>query len=108
MKYKGYVAPVQYDEADSYYYGIVANISDVIHFEGESPDEAKKAFHDSVDEYLDSCARHNRKPEKPNSGRLSLRMDPALHHKLVAAAQQRGESVGEFVTRTLQHALHVS
>jgi predicted HicB family RNase H-like nuclease len=40
----------------------------VIIFRGSSVDELKRAFEDSVEDYLDFCASRREAPEKPFSG----------------------------------------
>ena len=56
MTYKGYQARVDLDEEAGVFHGEVINTRDVITFEGSSVDELKRAFEDSVDDYLDFCA----------------------------------------------------
>jgi len=52
MQYKGYLARVEFDDEASVFHGEVINTRDVITFQGKSTDELKKAFEDSVDDYL--------------------------------------------------------
>lgn len=55
MDYKGYEAVFNYDEEAKIFSGEVINTKDVITFQGESVVELEKAFHDSVDDYLEFC-----------------------------------------------------
>lgn len=64
MDYKGYVAVVNYDEEAKIFSGEVTNTVDVITFQGESVIELEKAFHDSVDDYLEFCLSRNEQPSK--------------------------------------------
>ncbi|MCC6636586.1 MAG: type II toxin-antitoxin system HicB family antitoxin, partial [Ignavibacteriaceae bacterium] len=55
MDYKGYEAVVNYDEEAKIFSGEVINTKDVITFKADSVIEIEKAFHDSVDDYLEFC-----------------------------------------------------
>ena len=100
MEYKGYFAKVEFDDAEVFH-GEVINLRDVITFEGESVEELRQAFHDSVDDYLEFCAERGEDPEKPYSGRFVVRVEPELHKKIVIRAKQEGKSLNAWV----QHAL---
>lgn len=65
MDYKGYEAVVSYDEEAKIFSGEVVNTKDIITFQGESVSELEKAFHDSVDDYLEFCESRNELPDKP-------------------------------------------
>jgi len=67
MEYKGYFAKVEFDDDATIFQGQVINLRDLITFEGETVNELKEAFHDSVDDYLTFCAERGEEPEKPYS-----------------------------------------
>lgn len=75
MNYKGYAARLEYSEEDSLFVGHIAGIRDVVGFHGSSVAELRTAFVEAVDDYLDTCAKLGRAPQKPYSGKLSLRLD---------------------------------
>lgn len=77
MEYKGYFARVEFDDADIFH-GEVINLRDVITFEGETVNELKQAFKDSVDDYLSFCAERGEDPEKSYSGKFVVRVEPEL------------------------------
>ena len=56
MEYKGYLARTEFDDEANIFYGEVINICDVITFQGQSVDELRQAFADSVEDYLAFCA----------------------------------------------------
>jgi predicted HicB family RNase H-like nuclease len=101
MKYKGYTGVVEFDEESGSLYGRVIGLRDVITFQGESVAEVTQAFHDSVDDYLEFCAKRGRDPEKPYSGQFVLRIDPKLHRALAHAAEEKGQSLTSLVEETL-------
>jgi len=93
MEYKGYHARLEYDADDHCLVGEVVGINDTIVFSGISTEELEGAFRESVDGYLDMCARQNRAPDKEYSGQFVLRIDPALHKQLAQVASQRNTSL---------------
>lgn len=103
--YKGYTGKVEYDPEDKVYHGRVAYLDDVVTFVGETLEEAQEAFRDSVDDYLEWCRKLGRKPDKPCSGRIALRVDPNLHRRLVDAARRAKLPVSTFVAQCLSDAV---
>ena len=97
MNYRDYTARIEFDEASETFHGRIEGIRDIITFEGSSVGELKKAFHDSVDDYLEWAAADGFVPERPYSGRLMLRLPPDLHRRAAALAQKRGESLNNLV-----------
>ena len=105
MTYKHYSASVEFDEAENIFYGEVAGLRDVVTFEGSSVKELKKAFQDSVDEYLAFCKRLGEEPEKPFSGRFVLRLNPEFHRKIYLTAKKNGKSINSWISDQLVHAV---
>jgi predicted HicB family RNase H-like nuclease len=105
MEYKGYFAKVAFDEEANIFHGEVINLRDVITFEGETVNELKQAFHDSVDDYLAFCAERGEDPEKPYSGRFVVRVEPELHKIIAIEARKRGQSINALVTEALSKAI---
>ncbi|NIR55468.1 MAG: toxin-antitoxin system HicB family antitoxin [Nitrospinaceae bacterium] len=102
MEYKGYVAKVEFDDEAEIFHGEVINLRDVITFEGESVAELKQAFQDSVEDYLSFCSERGEEPEKPYSGRFSIRMEPELHRKITVKARLADKSLNSWITDTLE------
>lgn len=104
MKYKGYTGVLEVDEEAGILFGDVIGLRDVITFQGESVEAARTSFHESIDFYLEICAKQDKPPEKPFSGRFLVRITPALHRVLVAEASNRSVSLNTLVDRTLIEA----
>jgi len=102
MTYKGYDAVVQYDEDAGVFTGEVINTRDVIAFQGKSVTELKRAFKDSVDDYLEFCAARHEKPDKPFAGSFMVRMSPELHRHITAEARRQGKSVNAYAIEKLK------
>lgn len=105
MEYKGYIGKVEIDEDAGILHGEVINVRDVITFEGESVDEVQKAFRDSVDDYLNFCAKRKESPEKPFSGKFVIRLPAELHRKAYIQAKLEDKSLNGWVTDVLETAL---
>ncbi len=102
MTYKGYEAVVEFDEEAGLFAGEVINTRDIITFQGASVKELRKAFQESVDDYLDFCAKRNEEPEKPFSGTFTVRMPPELHRRVALEARRRGKSLNAYVLERLR------
>ena len=70
MTCKGYAGTVEYSEADNILFGRITGIDDIISYEGESVSELRKAFEDSVDDYLALCQSIGKAPNRAYSGKL--------------------------------------
>ena len=105
LGYKGYLGTFAYDEAADIFHGRVVGLRDVITFKGRSVDELKQALADSVDDYLEYCRERNEQPEKPLSGKFVVRLDPALHRAIAAAAEREGKSLNGWVKDQLVEAI---
>ena len=101
MEYKGYFAKVEFDDEANIFHGEVFNLRDVITFQGETVGELRKAFHDSVEDYLEFCAERGEEPEKPYSGKFIVRVDPELHKTIAVQARKNGKSLNAWVHDTL-------
>lgn len=87
MEYKGYIGHVEFDDDAEIFHGEVINTRDVITFQGKTVEEIKQAFRDSVEDYLEYCAKLGQQPEKPFTGKFMLRIPPDLHRKIYVAAK---------------------
>ena len=64
MTSRGYTARIEYSDEDKLLIGHVAGIRDVIGFDGESIRELRQQFEEAVDDYLETCERLGREPQK--------------------------------------------
>ena len=105
LKYKNYLGVVEYDSDGKIFVGEVLGLRDVITFQGRTPEELETSFRESVDFYLEICARDNVSPEKPFSGRFNVRLDPKLHRQLAERAALEKTSLNEWVSHTLEESV---
>jgi len=107
MKYKGYVAHIEYDEEDRIFVGHLAGIRDIVGFHGTTVNELEKAFHETVDNYLAISTETGRPAQKPFSGKLMLRVAPEIHAAVATAAQVQGKSINQWAAEVLHKAAHL-
>ena len=105
MTYKGYAARIEYSDEDGAFVGHIAGIRDVVGFHGESVDELRSAFEEAVDDYVETCEKLGRPPQKPYSGKIMLRIDPAVHARAAALAEAQGKSLNAWAQDLLQKAV---
>ena len=105
IEYKGYVGVFEFDPEIDMFQGSVVNTRDVITFYGDSVGQLKKEMKRSLDEYLAFCRERGREPEKPFSGKLSVRTSPELHRQVAAQAARRHQSMNTFVQEALKRAV---
>jgi len=105
MTYKGYAARIAYSDEDQCFIGHIAGIQDVVGFHGESVSELRAAFEEAVDDYLETCARLNRPPQKPYSGKLMLRIPPDIHAAVAIAAEVSGKSINQWAAEQFADAV---
>ncbi len=105
MTYNGYAARIEYSDEDSCFIGHVAGINDVVGFHGESVMELRSAFEEAVDDYLETCEKLNRSPQRPYSGRIMLRIPPQVHAAVATAAEVSGRSINQWATDTFTRAV---
>ncbi len=102
MSYKGYRATVQFDDGDGIFFGHVAGIRDGVGFHAETVGDLRAAFREAVDDYVETCAKVGKNPQKPYSGQIMVRVDPAVHAKAALAAELSGKSLAKWTEERLR------
>jgi len=107
MKYKEYIARIEYDEEDRIFVGHLAGIKDIVGFHGSTVNELENALHEAVDNYLAISKETGRIAQKPYSGNLMLRVSPDIHAAVATAAQVDGKSINKWASEILNQAAHI-
>jgi predicted HicB family RNase H-like nuclease len=105
MEYEGYVGRVEYDDEAGLFHGEVINTRDVITFQGTTVAELRKAFRDSIEDYLAFCEERGEEPQRPFSGQFVTRLNPDLHRRISLAAALSGKSLNAWVVEQLESGL---
>ncbi|MBQ9579228.1 MAG: type II toxin-antitoxin system HicB family antitoxin [Ottowia sp.] len=101
MNYKGYTATISFDDEAGLFTGQLAGIRDCILFQSDNATGLRQAFEEAVDDYLQCCEEIGKAPQRPFSGRMMLRVPPALHAAASSAAAQAGQSLNEWMQRLI-------
>jgi len=107
MTYQGYTAHIQYDDRDDIFVGRILGIADIIGFHADTVADLRAAFHEAVDDYLESCNKLGKEPKTAASGKVMLRLAPEVHRAALIAAQAEGTSLNQWAERVLGEAAHV-
>lgn len=102
MMYKGHVARVEFDADDEIFFGHLAGINDIIGFHADTVTDLKAAFHEAVDDYIETCAKVGKQPEKPYSGKVMFRVPPEVHARAALAAELAGKSLNQWAEEALR------
>ena len=105
LRYKGYTGYVEFDDEAGLLHGEVLDTKDVITFQGKTVEEMRKAFRESIDDYLEFCASRDEKPEKPFSGKFVVRLPSELHHRASMRAREKGKSLNQLVVEALEKVI---
>jgi predicted HicB family RNase H-like nuclease len=104
MTYKEYAARIEYSDEDGCFIGHVAGIKDVVGFHAETVRELRAAFEEAVDDYLETCEKLGRPPQRPYSGKLMLRVPPEVHARAAMMAEANGMSLNQWAADVLSKA----
>lgn len=104
MKHKGYTGTVWFDDEAEIFHGEVMGIKDVVTFQGKSVAELKRAFKESVEDYLNFCTERGESPDKPFSGQFPIRTTAEIHRVFYLAAARERKSLNAWVVEKLKRA----
>ncbi|RST85081.1 type II toxin-antitoxin system HicB family antitoxin [Aquibium carbonis] len=104
MTYKGYSARIEYDDEDGILFGQIAGIRDGVGFHADNVEDLRTAFHEAVDDYLETCARIGKEPQKPYSGKMMFRVSPEVHRRAALAAELSGKSLNQWAEDVIDRA----
>ncbi len=68
MSCKGYDARIAFDAGDEIFFGGLTATHDIISFYADAVADLEAAFHEAVDDDIETCAKVGTQPEKPYSG----------------------------------------
>ena len=104
MTYQGYSARVEFDDADGIFIGRIAGIRDGVGFHANTVEGLRAAFHEAVEDYLETCAAVGKEPHRAFSGQMMLRVKPEVHARSVRAAELAGKSLNQWAEEVLGNA----
>jgi predicted HicB family RNase H-like nuclease len=105
LKYKDYLATINYSAEDDVFYGRIFGINDLVTFEGTSVSGLKKAFQEAVNDYIETCKELDKAPEKSYKGVFNVRVPANLHKKAALVATKNSITLNEFVKAAIMYAV---
>ncbi len=105
LQYEGYYASVHFSSEDDVFFGKILGIDDLVNFEGASVKELKKAFHEAVDDYLETCTELGKEPNKTYKGSFNVRIPTELHKSAAIFASINNISLNDFIRTAINYAL---
>ena len=104
MHYGKYTARIEYDEESDLFHGRIIGIRDTIEFYGKTTEDLHREFKISVEDYKAMCAEDGVDPEKPFTGKFTLRVEGEEHRQLVLAAALKNKSLNSWAREILKEA----
>ncbi|MCC5964292.1 MAG: type II toxin-antitoxin system HicB family antitoxin [Rhodobacteraceae bacterium] len=104
MTYKGYSARIDYDDEDGILLGHIAGIRDRVGFHADTVEGLRDAFHEAVEDYIETCAQLGKEPQKTYSGQVMFRVSPEVHRRAALAAELAGKSLNQWAEDVLDRA----
>ncbi len=105
LKYKNYLGTVSFNADDELFYGKVYGLNDLITFQGTSVAELKEAFIASVEDYLKTCSRLGKEPDRSFKGSFNVRVNSDLHRQAAFIAGKNQISLNDFVKKAIHYAI---
>ncbi len=103
LEYDEYYGSVSYSSEDHVFFGKIEFINDLVTFEATDVKGLEQAFTDAVDDYKNQCQKLNRPPQKSLTGRISIKINPALHKKARLMAARQHVSLNKLVENALSN-----
>ncbi|MBK9981822.1 MAG: type II toxin-antitoxin system HicB family antitoxin [Saprospiraceae bacterium] len=101
LKHNDFMASVHFSSEDEIFHGKILGIDDSITFEGTSVASLKKAFRESIDDYLSICEEVGKDPLKSYKGSFNIRIQPELHKNATFKSIELGISLNQFVEKAI-------
>jgi predicted HicB family RNase H-like nuclease len=101
LEYKNYFANVYFNAEDDVFYGKIIGINGLVSFEGTTVKEIKKAFHEAVEDYLETCKLVGKDPDKTYKGTFNVRIPTALHRGAVRYAAIKNITLNDLVKQAI-------
>jgi predicted HicB family RNase H-like nuclease len=104
MTHNGYSARIDYDDDDRLFVGQIAGIRDGVGFHADTVEGLRAAFEEAVDDYIETCRKLGKEPQKAYSGQMMFRVSPDVHRRAALAAELAGKSLNQWAEEVLAKA----
>lgn len=107
MMINGYRAIIQYDPEIEMFRGEFVGLNGGADFYAADIEGLKREAETSLRIFLQMCAEDGVEPLRSFSGKFNVRVPPALHEEIVAAAAAEGKSLNQWIVEALNRETHV-
>lgn len=104
--YKGYEGTCETSIEDEVCFGKILFIEDLILYQSETVSGLKKAFEETVEEYIKTCEELGITAKKPLKGQFNVRVSPELHKDATLKALNDNTSLNSLVVKALEHYVY--
>jgi predicted HicB family RNase H-like nuclease len=99
--YKGYQGSVETSIEDGVLHGKIMFINDLVTYEATTLKALEKQFESAVNDYLASCKKLDKEPDKTLTGQFNVRVGEDLHRRIALNALQTDTSINAVVVTAL-------
>jgi len=108
IEYNGYIGTIEYSQEDKCFFGKLDMINDLVTFEADNALELENNFKNAVDEYIETCNKLGREPQKAFKGVFNVRTGSQLHMAAVRNALKMGVSLNSYVKGLIEKDVNIS
>lgn len=101
LHYNGYEGTAEVDVARRVCRGRILFIDDLVTYESRTPERLQSEFEAAVDDYIDTCRKLGKEPQRPFKGLFNVRVPSALHRAAAVRATQDGVTLNEVMVQAL-------
>lgn len=107
FSYRDYVAEIRYSRLDASLVGQLKGMKTLLIFKGQSLDEMKIKFRETVDNYLLECEQEGKEPEKQFATDTIISIPTELYREYVQTSEELGKNEHELISEILEEQLNV-
>lgn len=107
FSYRNYVAEIRYSRLDASLVGQLKGMKTPLIFKGQSLDEMKVKFRETVDSYLLECEKEGKEPEKQFATDTMISLPTELYREYVQTSEELGKNEHELILEILEEQLNV-
>ena len=102
LKYKDYEGTAELDMEHGVCRGKILFINDLVTYEAATPRKLQQEFEAAVDDYLETCQKLGKEPDKTFKGLFNVRVKPDLHRAASVYAVSHGTTLNGVVECALE------
>jgi predicted HicB family RNase H-like nuclease len=101
LTYHGFEGTAELDMSCRMCRGKLLFMDDLVTYKADTPSGLQHAFEAAVEDYLATCARLGKEPQRPFRGQFNVRIPSSLHRAAALRAVTEGVSLNDLVKQAL-------